>query len=79
MAKYHPNKEINAAIEHAISNGWRFEKAGPRAHVYGVLYCALANRSGCRHNVHGTPRVPEDHADRIYKRVKDCTCQERSA
>lgn len=30
----HPKKAIQAAIEYAIERGWRFEKAGPRAHIY---------------------------------------------
>ena len=35
----HPNKEIRAAIDYALSHGWRLIKAGPRAHVWGRLLC----------------------------------------
>ncbi len=35
----HPNKAIRAARTHAVENGWRVEKAGPRAHAWGIMLC----------------------------------------
>ena len=61
MAK-HQNKHIREAIKYAEEHGWTFVKAGPRAHVYGVLYCPRHDRDGHRFNVHSTPRNPETHA-----------------
>ena len=31
----HPNKHIREAVDH----GWRLRKAGPRAHIWGLLFC----------------------------------------
>lgn len=34
----HPKKEIQAAIEYALERGWKFDKAGPRAHIYSMAH-----------------------------------------
>jgi hypothetical protein len=39
MVAEHPNKHIRAAIEHALNHGWTLQKAGPRAHLWGRLFC----------------------------------------
>jgi len=65
MAERHPKKEIQSAIEFALARGWRFEKAGPRAHIYGTLYCIREDREGCRVGVYSTPRSPDMHAKQI--------------
>ena len=72
MADRHPKKEIQAAIEYARNRGWRFVKAGPRAHIYGTLYCPHQERDGCRIGVYSTPRSPSNHADQIRRRVDRC-------
>src|SRR5260221_6947159 len=43
----HPNKHIREAIKYALKKSWRLLKAGPRAHVWGQLFCPLARRGGC--------------------------------
>ena len=68
----HPNKHIRAAIEYALEHGWALKKAGPRAHVWGRLYCPQGNRSGCARAVYSTPRVPENHAKDIRRAVDRC-------
>ncbi len=68
----HPNKHIREAIRYAEQNGWTFVKAGPRAHIYGVLYCPRRARDGHRFNVHSTPRKPEAHARDIRRQVDIC-------
>ena len=68
----HPNKHIRAAIQYAEENGWTFVKAGPRAHLYGTLYCPLRSRVGHRARVDSTPRSPESHAARIRRAVDRC-------
>ncbi|QDV11054.1 hypothetical protein CA51_09130 [Rosistilla oblonga] len=35
----HPNKHIREALEYGKLHGWRFEKAGGRAHIFGTIYC----------------------------------------
>lgn len=68
----HPKKEIHAAIEYALERNWTFTKAGPRAHIYGTLYCPEQSREGCRVAVFSTPRSPQNHANQIRKRVDRC-------
>lgn len=68
----HPSKPIREAIEYAEANGWTFAKAGPRAHIFGTLYCPLRTRDGHRQPVFSTPRSPENHARRIREAVDKC-------
>jgi hypothetical protein len=72
MATDHPNKHIQAAIEYALRQGWTLQKAGPRAHVWGRLYCPRNDRSGCIRAVYSTPRHPEDHAKDLERAVDRC-------
>lgn len=78
MARLHPNKAISAAIEQALAAGWSFEKAGPRAHNYGKLYCTAASRGGCIVKVYSTPRVPQAHARDIMREIRNCPHQKQS-
>lgn len=71
MAK-HPNKHVREAIKQAEDNGWRFEKAAARAHIFGKLFCPYGRRAGCRINVYSTPGNPEEHARQILRRVQSC-------
>ncbi|WPL20231.1 hypothetical protein [Thiorhodovibrio frisius] len=48
------------------------EKAGPRSHLWGMLYCVQRDRQGCRRAVYSTPRCPEDHARDIRRAVARC-------
>jgi len=65
----HPKKPIREAIKFAEDNGWTFTKASSRAHIFGVLWCQLGDRTGCRFRVYSTPRSPENHARRIRRAV----------
>jgi hypothetical protein len=71
----HPNKHIRDAVDYAIGNGWRLVKSGPRAHAWGRLYCPAQTRGGCIISVYSTPRVPENHARYIRRRVDACPHQ----
>jgi hypothetical protein len=68
----HPNKHIREAVDDAIAQGWRLVKSGPCAHAWGRLYCPAQIRDGCIITVCGTPRVPENHAAYIRRRVAAC-------
>ncbi|HMC12035.1 MAG TPA: hypothetical protein VKH44_12125, partial [Pirellulaceae bacterium] len=57
----HPNKHIREAVDYALEHGWTFKLAGPRAHIWGMLYCRRSDRDGCRRAVYSTPRSAEDH------------------
>ena len=35
----HPNKHIREAVDYALAHGWRLGHAGPRAHIWGLLFC----------------------------------------
>ena len=61
MARHrHPNKEIEAAVQHAEDLGWRVFEGG--SHAHWLLYCPEENRNGCKVPVYLTPREPENHA-----------------
>ncbi|TVP63452.1 MAG: hypothetical protein EA343_08050 [Nodularia sp. (in: Bacteria)] len=45
MAKKHPNKEIRAALDYAVEQGWEVEEGG--SHAWGKMYCPY-NDSECR-------------------------------
>jgi len=68
----HPSKPIREAVDYALSAGWTLRKAGPRAHVWGMLYCPQHDRDGCRRAVYCTPRSPEAHARDIRRAVDRC-------
>ena len=68
----HKNKHIRAAVDYALSKGWRLVLAGPRAHIWGKLYCPRHDRLGCDKAVYCTPRVPETHAKDIQRAVDLC-------
>jgi len=72
----HPNKEIEAALAHAESHGWRVQPA--RGHAWGRMYCPHRDsdcRCGefCITSVWGTPRNPAKHARQIRQVVDGCT------
>ncbi|MGD0896525.1 MAG: hypothetical protein ABR915_01735 [Thermoguttaceae bacterium] len=68
----HKNKHIREAVNYAMERGWRLVMGGPRAHIWGTLYCPHADRDGCTWKVFCTPRVPEDHARKIRRAVDRC-------
>lgn len=71
--KEHPNKHIRQAVRQALEKGWRLTAS--TGHVWGQLWCSEANRNGCVIRVFGTPRVPENHARHILRRVAQCPHQ----
>ena len=68
----HKNKHIRAAVDYALEHGWRLVLAGPRAHIWGKLYCPQHDRTGCDQAVYSAPRVPEWHAEDIRRAVDCC-------
>jgi hypothetical protein len=68
----HQNKHIREAVRYAEQKGWSLVKAGPRAHIWGTLYCPHSGRDGCRIRVMSTPRNPETHARDIRRDVVRC-------
>ena len=75
MAIKHPNKEINAAIEYALSKQWEIKVGG--GHCWGKMYCPFNDeecRCGefCVTSIWSTPRSPENHARALRRVVDKC-------
>jgi hypothetical protein len=71
----HPNKEIEAAIRHAESRGWRIHVGG--GHAWGRLFCPY-NDAGCRcgrdciRSIWSTPKKPMRHVQELERVVDHC-------
>lgn len=66
----HPNKEIEAAVSYAETQGWSWIKV--KGHAWGKLQCAYHDREGCTLFVWSTPRVPENHARQLRRDIDRC-------
>jgi len=66
----HPKPPIEAAVKYAESRGWRVELS--QGHAWGRLFCPFGARGRCIISVWSTPRVAENHARQIRKRVDAC-------
>ena len=64
----HPNKEVEAAVEYAVSRGLCRRMQG----LLGRVYCAHADRHGCQMGVNGTTRSAGAHARQIIRAVERC-------
>jgi hypothetical protein len=72
----HPDKDVEAALQHAEDHKWRIEPA--RGHAWGRMYCPYNDqecRCGqfCISSVWSTPKNPGTHAKQIRQRVDNCT------
>ena len=70
----HPNKEIDAVLDYAVSKGWAIVKAGPHAHAWGRMLCPNHTREGCQVSIWSTPRNPQNHAKGLRRAVDRCVC-----
>lgn len=71
----HPNKEIEAALRHAESHGWRVQLGG--SHAWGKMYCPFDDqrcRCGeyCKTSIWSTPRNPANHARQLRRVIDKC-------
>ena len=74
MRSKHPDKEVEKAIQHAESKGWRVETN--RAH-WGVMFCPKNNKdcgggAHCMTSINGSPKNPSNHAKQIKRIVDKC-------
>jgi hypothetical protein len=72
----HPNKEVEAAIQHAEAHGWEVAVGG--AHAWGKMYCPYndkACRCGtfCITSIWSTPKNPGNFAKQLKRVVDNCT------
>lgn len=81
--KAHPKQDVERAIQHAESKGWRVEVGG--SHAWGKLYCPYNDgecRCGlfCIASVWSTPRNAVSHARDLMRVVDHCRIhRERAA
>lgn len=73
--KRHPNKEIEAAIQHAEANGWDVQMAP--GHAFAVMRCPQNDaecRCGefCQTSIWSTPKNPEGLARKLRRIVNKC-------
>jgi hypothetical protein len=66
----HPNKHIEKAIQHAESLGRRVEMSD--GHAFCMIFCPLETPDGHIVSIWSTPRVPENHARHIRRKVDSC-------
>lgn len=66
--KYHPNKEINQAIQYALDNGWHVVTAGKSSHAHCRLRCDFGHGEH-QMSVWSTPKNP---AKQIICKVNEC-------
>lgn len=74
--KSHPKKEIEDALTHAESHGWRITVGG--SHAWGKLYCPYNDeecRCGefCITSIWSTPKNPGNEAKKLRRVVDNCT------
>lgn len=75
MKLRHPDKEIQAAVEHALGKGWNLVKG--RGHAWGILRCPHNDkdcRCGefCQMSVWSTPKNPRRFARQIVQKIDGC-------
>lgn len=74
--KRHAKSEVESALKHAESKGWRIETGG--SHAWGKMYCPYnddACRCGefCIASIWSTPKNPGNHARQLRRVVDNCT------
>lgn len=75
----HPDKDIEAALTHAESYGWRIEASA--GHCWGRMFCPR-NLEDCRcgefciTSIWSTPKRPGNHARQLRRVVDKCVMHE---
>lgn len=75
--KKHPNKHIQAAIEYALSRGWRLKPSN--GHAFGRLICDMPDHADHMMSIWSAPANPENHAKQIHRKVDSCQSMLRKA
>ncbi|WP_202303854.1 hypothetical protein [Dryocola clanedunensis] len=78
----HPDKDIEAALTYAESQGWRVLPGG--AHCWGKMYCPWNDKTCrcgefCISCIWGTPRSARNHARLIRRVVDKCSLDATTA
>jgi hypothetical protein len=78
----HPQKDVEAALAHAETQGWCIENGG--AHAWGKMYCPY-NDEECRCGIHcitsiwSTPKNPGNFAKALRRVVDNCTTHRKKS
>lgn len=78
----HTLKDIESALVHAETQGWRIEIGG--AHAWGKMYCPY-NDEECRCGIHcitsiwSTPKNPGNFAKALRRVVDNCTTHRKKS
>ena len=72
MRPRHPDKEIEAAVRYAESQGWIYKPTGGSSHAWGRLLCPLHTPDGCQISIWSTPRSAQNHAKAIRRDADRC-------
>ncbi|HKS11403.1 MAG TPA: hypothetical protein VJS90_00040 [Pseudomonas sp.] len=72
----HPKKEVEQALRHAESEGWRVETGG--SHCWGKIFCPYTDtecRCGefCIASVWSTPKNAGNFAKQLLRVIHNCT------
>ncbi|WP_421569562.1 hypothetical protein [Stenotrophomonas sp. PD6] len=72
----HPKPDVEAALQHAESQGWRVVVGG--SHAWGRIYCPYNTRDCrcgefCISSVWSTPKNPTNHANALRRVVDNCS------
>lgn len=70
----HPDKDVEASLAHAESNGWEVKAGGH----WGFLYCPYNDRecrcgTRCKAGIWSTPKNGGNHARQLRQVVDGCT------
>lgn len=76
--KAHPDKDIRAAINYALANGWTFNAAGKSAHCFGRLMCGIPQHKDHMMSIWSTPKNTLNHARQIIRMVERCSPDKKS-
>jgi hypothetical protein len=70
IGQYHPNKDIDSAIQEAVANGWNWTPS-LKGHCKGRLKCNLGHREHM-FSVYSTPKDTDYAAARIRRLTSRC-------
>lgn len=75
----HPDKDIEAAIQHLETLGWTYRNVGKSSHAWGRMLCPQHDSTGCQVSVWSTPKVPAMHARQLMGHGKRCAHVKKEA
>ena len=80
--KKHANPDIEAAVQYAEANDWRYVPTGKSGHSWGKLRCPFNDKTCrcgdfCQNSIWSTPSNPSNHAKAIRRWVDACIFKDK--